>query len=148
MFWLRLSMFRVRSGLLIFQVSPSHFLGQPFSFFQSVVPFLGSKTFHFFWVSPSQFDSDLPFCLLNYYLISPSSFYSSQVWLEFFSLDTSTENTFFNEDTGSEEILTSYFYVGFTYTEILEIFNAFHVTNLVCLHQKEYLNLLICVEQL
>ena len=38
----------------------------------------------------------------------------------------STENIFFNEETGSEEILTSFFYGGFTYIEILEFLNVFH----------------------
>ena len=36
------------------------------------------------------------------------------------------ENIFFNEETGLEEILTSYFYAGFTYIEILEFLNVYH----------------------
>ena len=38
----------------------------------------------------------------------------------------STESIFSSEETGSEEILTSYFYAGFTYTEILEFLNVYH----------------------
>ena len=38
----------------------------------------------------------------------------------------STESIFSSEETGLEEILTSYFYAGFTYTEILEFLNMYH----------------------
>ena len=38
----------------------------------------------------------------------------------------STESIFPSEETGLEEILTSYFYAGFTYTEILEFLNVYH----------------------
>ena len=38
----------------------------------------------------------------------------------------STESIFSSEETGLEEILTSYFYAGFTYTEILEFLNVYH----------------------
>ena len=33
----------------------------------------------------------------------------------------SAESTFFSEKTGLEEMLTSYFYAGFTYTEFLNV---------------------------
>ena len=38
----------------------------------------------------------------------------------------STESIFSSEETGLEEILTSYFYAGFTYSEILEFLNVYH----------------------
>ena len=38
----------------------------------------------------------------------------------------SIESIFSSEETGSEEILSSYFYAGFTYTEILEFLNVYH----------------------
>ena len=38
----------------------------------------------------------------------------------------STESIFSSEEPGLEEILTSYFYAGFTYTEILEFLNVYH----------------------
>ena len=38
----------------------------------------------------------------------------------------STESIFFNEQTSLEEILLSYFYVGFRYTEFLEFLNVYH----------------------
>ena len=38
----------------------------------------------------------------------------------------STESIFYSEETGLKEILTSYFYAGFTYTEILEFLNVHH----------------------
>ena len=37
-----------------------------------------------------------------------------------------SEVYFFSEGTGLEEILASYFYAGFTYTEILEFLNVYH----------------------
>ena len=46
----------------------------------------------------------------------------------------STESIFSSEETGLEEILTSYFYAGFTYTEILEFLNMYHDTKLAYLH--------------
>ena len=39
-------------------------------------------------------------------------------------LEMSTESIFSSEETGFEEIL-SYFYAGFTYTEILEFLNVY-----------------------
>ena len=41
-------------------------------------------------------------------------------------LEMSTGSIFSSEETGFEEILTSYFYAGFTYTEILEFLNVYH----------------------
>ena len=41
-------------------------------------------------------------------------------------LKMATESTFSSEETGLEEILTSYFYAGFTYSEILEFLNVYH----------------------
>ena len=38
----------------------------------------------------------------------------------------STECIFSSEQPGLEETLTSCFYAGFTYTEILEFFNVYH----------------------
>ena len=38
----------------------------------------------------------------------------------------SAESIFFSEETGLEEILMSYFFGGFTYTEILEFLNVSH----------------------
>ena len=38
----------------------------------------------------------------------------------------STESIFSSEEPGLEEILTSYLYAGFTYTEILEFLNVYH----------------------
>ena len=38
----------------------------------------------------------------------------------------STESIFFSEVGVSEEIVISYFYAGFTYTESLEFFNVYH----------------------
>ena len=36
-----------------------------------------------------------------------------------------TERIFSSEETGLEEISTSYFYAGFTYTEILEFLSVY-----------------------
>ena len=41
-------------------------------------------------------------------------------------LKMATESIFSSEETGLEEILTSYFYAGFTYSEILEFLNVYH----------------------
>ena len=57
-----------------------------------------------------------------------------------------TENIFSNEETGFEEILTSYFYIGFTYTEILEFLNVYHGHQISLSTLKEYLKLLVCTE--
>ena len=38
----------------------------------------------------------------------------------------STKIIFSSKETGLEDILTSYFYAGFTYTEILEFLNVYH----------------------
>ena len=112
-----------------FRVNPSHFSESVLTaFFWSFLPFLGSelpifssRTFAFFWVSPSNFlESDFPilfsWLLFNWskFILQFVGFIRRCLWLEM-----STEIVFFNYKTGWKKILANYFYVGFTYTEIL-----------------------------
>ena len=58
----------------------------------------------------------------------------------------STESIFPSDETGLEEILTSYFYAGFTYTEILEFLNVYHGHQISLSTVKRSFKLLACSE--
>ena len=58
----------------------------------------------------------------------------------------STGSIFPSEETGLEEILTSYFYAGFTYTEVLEFLNVYHGHQINLSTLKRGLKLLACSE--
>ena len=135
LFWFSPSDFSSQT-FQFFWVSASHFFESTLHFSESVLtvffwsflPFLGSelpifssRTFAFFWVSPSNFlESDFPilfsWLLFNWskFILQFVGFIRRCLWLEM-----STEIVFFNYKTGWKKILANYFYVGFTYTEIL-----------------------------
>ena len=59
----------------------------------------------------------------------------------------STEIIFSSEeDTSLEEILTRYFYAGFTYTEILEFLNMYHGHQISLSTLKRRFKALVCTE--
>ena len=97
-----------------FRVRPSHFFSQPFPLFSSQsIPFLGGHAFPYIRVRSFHFfGSVFPFYLAHFSLSSSSSFYSLWVWLKDVEFEMSTENTFFNEETCLEEILTVIFMQG------------------------------------
>ena len=97
-----------------FRVRPSHFFSQPFPLFSSQsFPFLGGHAFPYIRVRSFHFfGSVFPFYLAHFSLSSSSSFYSLWVWLKDVEFEMSTENTFFNEETCLEEILTVIFMQG------------------------------------
>ena len=57
-----------------------------------------------------------------------------------------TESIFSSEETGLEEILISYFYAGFTRTEVLEFLYAYHGHQISLSTLKRSLKLLACSE--
>ena len=99
----------------------------PTLFSQSVLPvFWGDQTCPYFWVrlsilwvSSSHFSNQtFLFYLLNFYLISLSSFYSSWVWLEDVWFEVSTESVFlmidwFRGDINKLLLCTVYLHLNF-----------------------------------
>ena len=58
----------------------------------------------------------------------------------------STESKFSSEETGLEEILASYFYAAFTYTEILEFLYVYNGHQISLSTLKRNLKLLVYKE--
>ena len=106
---------------------PSYFFGSAPCIFssQSFSYFLVRPTF--FWVSPSHFfEPDLPI-LFSKLLFNSLEFIQQLLALIKRSLTWDVNRDYnFNEETGLAEILTSSFYAGFTYIEIVEFLNMYH----------------------
>ena len=111
----------------VFRDRTSNFSDHSFSFFESVLRIFWGRglVLLFLRVNPSLFwGQTFPFHLANFDLISLSSFYSLWVWLDL--TWGVSRKCFLYQKTGLEEILTKYFYAGFTNIEILEFLNVYH----------------------